>query len=154
MFLPNFTISPRTTLALMDIEVSRQAVSSLPVTARLLASLRALARLISTHYSTQIEGNRLTVEEVAVVAKGGTFPNRKRDETEVKNYLIALDYVDELIDKDLGTLTVEMIQIIHGCVTEGKRKPTPYRDGQNVIRESVSGNIIYMPPEGKDVPSS
>jgi Fic family protein len=31
-------------------------------------------------------------------------------------------------------------------------KPTPYRDGQNVIRDSGSGAIVYMPPEAADVP--
>ncbi|MDC0088090.1 Fic family protein [Akkermansiaceae bacterium] len=44
-----------------------------------------------------------------------------------------------------------MIQSIHGCVMDGKTKPTPYRDGQNVIRESGSGSIIYLPPECKEV---
>jgi Fic family protein len=36
----------------------------------------------------------------------------------------------------------------------GKRvaKPTPYRDGQNVIRDSRSRAIVYTPPEAKDVP--
>jgi len=135
----------------MDIEVSRQSFISLPVTTELLTSLRESARLISTHYSTQIEGNRLTMAEVEVVAKGGAFPNRKRDETEVKNYFIALDYVDELIQSEISELTVEMVQTIHGCVMGGKAKPSGYRDGQNVIRESGSGNIIYMPPEWKDV---
>ena len=86
MFQPNFRISPRTTQALMDIEASRQVVSVLPVSAQLFASLRESARLTSTHYSTQIEGNRLTEAEVAAVAKGGAFPNLKRDEAEVKNY--------------------------------------------------------------------
>jgi Fic family protein len=152
MFEPNFQMRPKTVQALMDIEVSRQAVSSLPVTAKLLTSLRESARLNSTHYSTQIEGNRLTQEEVAVVEKGGTFPNRKRDETEVKNYFRALDFVDELIEQSPAELTVEMVQEIHGAVMEGKANPSPYRDGQNVIRESGSGNIIYMPPEWKDVP--
>src|SRR6185436_16429486 len=28
---------------------------------------------------------------------------------------------------------------------------TPYRDGQNVIRDSSTGTIVYMPPESKDV---
>jgi len=151
MFEPRFIISPKATQYLMDIEVSRQSFTSLPVTAQLLSSLRESARLISTHYSTQIEGNRLTEAEVAVVAKGGTFPNRKRDEAEVKNYFIALDYVDELIRSEVTELTVEMVQTIHGCVMEGKGRPSSYRDGQNVIRESGSGNIIYMPPEWKDV---
>ena len=31
-------------------------------------------------------------------------------------------------------------------------KPTPYRDGQNVIRDSSTGKIVYLPPESKDVP--
>ena len=38
-------------------------------------------------------------------------------------------------------------------MAEGRRnaKPTPYRDGQNVIRDSRSRAIVYMPPEAKDV---
>jgi Fic family protein len=36
---------------------------------------------------------------------------------------------------------------------KGKRaKPTPYPDGQNVIRDADSGAMIYLPPEAKDVP--
>jgi Fic family protein len=31
-------------------------------------------------------------------------------------------------------------------------KPTLYRDGQNVIRDSRSNEIVYLPPEAKDVP--
>jgi Fic family protein len=151
MFQPSFQISAKATTALMDIEASRQAVATLPVSAQLLSSLRESARLTSTHYSTQIEGNRLTEDEVAAVAKGGTFPNRSRDETEVKNYFLALDYVESLINKNDSQLTVGMIQSIHGCVMAGKAKPTAYRDGQNVIRESGSGNIIYMPPEWTDI---
>ena len=34
----------------------------------------------------------------------------------------------------------------------GRPAPTPYRDGQNVIRDSGSGGIVYMPPEAQDVP--
>lgn len=32
-------------------------------------------------------------------------------------------------------------------------KPTPYRDGQNVIRDSRTRRIVYLPPETKDVPA-
>jgi len=34
---------------------------------------------------------------------------------------------------------------------EGKKRPSPYRDGQNVIKNSASGSIVYMPPEAKEV---
>ncbi len=152
MFQPKFQISPRLSKALMEIEACRQAVSDLPVTVQLLDSLRKSARLISTHYSTQIEGNRLTQEQVQeVVLQGGTFPNRERDEQEVRNYYCALDYVDVLIT-ERSELTNEQIKTLHGLVMTGKEKPTPYRDGQNVIRDSTSGGIVYMAPEAKDVP--
>ena len=153
MFQPNFTISSRATQALMDIEVSRQSISNLPVTTGLLTSLRESARLTSTHYSTQIEGNRLTEKQVAEVSKGSTFPNRQRDETEVKNYFTALDYLDQVIQTSPSELNSILIQRIHGCVMHGNPKPTEYRDGQNVIRESGSGNIIYMPPEYREIPA-
>ena len=35
---------------------------------------------------------------------------------------------------------------------DGRKKATPYRDGQNVIKDSGSDAIVYMPPEVKDVP--
>jgi Fic family protein len=37
-------------------------------------------------------------------------------------------------------------------VLETRVKSTPYRDGQNVIRDASSGGIVYMPPEATDVP--
>lgn len=32
-----------------------------------------------------------------------------------------------------------------------RARPTPYREGQNAIRNSISGSLIYLPPEAKDV---
>ena len=157
MFTPNFQITAALTKMLMDIEASRQAVSSLPITLPVLTSLRESARLISTHYSTQIEGNRLTQDQVDDVLHGGTFPNRERDEREVKNYYQALDFLDGLIksgqaeNKAPGTEEHD-IRTIHGLIMEGKKRSTSYRDGQNVIKDSSSGSIVYMPPEAKDVP--
>ena len=34
----------------------------------------------------------------------------------------------------------------------GRKTATPYRDGQNVIRNSADRAIVYMPPEAQDVP--
>jgi len=152
MLAPNFQITPSLTKVLMDIEASRQAVSSLPITVPVLTSLRKSARLISTHYSTQIEGNRLTQEQVEDVLHGGTFPNREQDEREVKNYYQALDFLDTLIKTKTTLIAEKNIQTLHGLVMDGKKKATPYRDGQNVIRNAGSGAIVYMPPEAKDVP--
>ena len=151
MFTPKFQISPALSKMLMDIEASRQAVADLPITVQVLTSLRESARLMSTHYSTQIEGNRLTQEQVADVVKGGTFPNRERDEREVKNYYLALDYLDSLIQAASQQVEELELQTLHGLVLEGREHASPYRDGQNVIRDSGTSAIVYMPPEAKDV---
>lgn len=154
MFQPAFQITPAIAKALMEVEASRQAVARLPLTVAMLNSLRKTARLLSTHYSTQIEGNRLSPSQVEqVLAGGGKFPGRERDEIEVRNYYRAVEFVESLVD-DSKPLTDRLIRTIHGLVMSGKKKPTAYRDGQNVIRDSGSGSgrIIYLPPEAHDVP--
>src|SRR5438270_7030027 len=69
-FNPVFTITPAVANNLMRIEAVKQAIQTLPITPRVLANLRETARLFSTHYSTMIEGNRLTQEQVAQVIGG------------------------------------------------------------------------------------
>jgi hypothetical protein len=73
----------------MAIEGDRQAIMELPVNVEVLAGLRDTARLAATHYSTQIEGNRLTQAQVAEALAGAHFPGRERDEAEVRNYSVA-----------------------------------------------------------------
>lgn len=139
----------------MQIEAVKQAIQTLPITPRVLANLRETARLFSTHYSTMIEGNRLTQEQVMqVIERGQQFPGRERDQDEVKGYYAALDEVERLA-KRREKVTEATVRRLHALVMGGGKtrvKPTPYRDGQNVIRDSRSRGIVYMPPEAKDVP--
>jgi hypothetical protein len=100
----------------MSIEADRQIVAALTLSVRMLDSLRRTARLLSTHLSTQIEGNRLTAAQVQAVVEGeGNFPGRERDEAEVRNYFAALKYVQELARKS-RRLTEKEIRAIHGLV--------------------------------------
>jgi Fic family protein len=153
-FEPKFSISPATAKALMRIEGCKQAVQDLPITTSVLAALRETARLFSTHYSTMIEGNRLTQEQVSnVVRRHERFPGRERDEKEVLGYYAALEKAEAIAAT--GAIVSEAhIRTLHALVmAEGRKKvkPTPYRDGQNVIRDTRSRGIVYMPPEAKDV---
>src|SRR5580700_9397555 len=105
MFQPIYSLTAKVAKALMAIEADRQVVALLPLTAPMLDSLRRTARLLSTHFSTQIEGNRLTQAQVqAVVAGEGNFPGRERDEAEVRNYFTALEHVEHL-GRKAGGLT-------------------------------------------------
>jgi Fic family protein len=152
-FKPNFTISPELTQTLLEIERHKEAIDVMPVNSRTVASLRETARLLSTHYSTQIEGNELDVSEVEKLAHGhkGGFPGKERDEREVRNYFKALAYIETLFGGG-KPVTGKQIMQIHSLVLTGAKRGTPYREGQNVIRDSRSGGIVYMPPEAKDVP--
>lgn len=126
MFQPRFSLTAKVAKALMAIEADRQVVASLPLTAPMLDSLRRTARLLSTHFSTQIEGNQLTQAQVqAVVLGDGNFPGRERDEAEVRNYFATLEYVERL-GREGGRLTEREVRTIHGLVMTGKAKATPY----------------------------
>lgn len=155
VFQPRFSITPKLATDLMRIEAARQAVSDLPITPSVLATLRETARLYSTHYSTMIEGNRLTQEQVSrVIEQRQHFPGRERDEGEILGYYAALEKAEQIAASRTPVSEIQ-IQTLHGLVMrEGRRRtrPTPYRDGQNVIRDSRNRRIVYMPPEAKDVP--
>ncbi len=138
----------------MRIEAAKEAVSHLPITPALLVSLRETARLHTAHYSTMIEGNRLTQEEVEeVIHRKGHFAGRERDEKEVLGYYAALDHVENLAARR-EEIAEREIKRIHALLMRGgkvKVKPSPYREGQNVIRNSSTNSIVYMPPEPKDL---
>jgi Fic family protein len=114
--------------------------------------LRMQAQIRSTHYSTRIEGNRLTLKETEqVVRQGKKFPGKERDVKEVEQYYQAIDVMESLVAAN-EPISEGQIQKIHSILYYGKKaKATSYRDGQNVIRE-LGGGIVYLPPEAKDVP--
>lgn len=154
-FEPKFSITPKIATSLMRIEVARQAIADLPITPSVLATLRETARLFSTHYSTMIEGNRLTQQQVSkIIEEKQHFPGRERDEKEVLGYYVALEKLERLAASNAPISEIQ-IQTLHAlAMADGRKraKPTPYRDGQNVIRDSRSQALVYLPPEAKDVP--
>ncbi|MEX0671928.1 MAG: Fic family protein [Candidatus Babeliales bacterium] len=154
MFKPLYSISLDLASDLMRIEALRQEIDGLPITPKMLDSLRKTARLQATHYSTMIEGNRLTQHQVQeVVLQSIKIPDRERDEKEVLGYYVALEWVLQGAQKK-QLLTEDMIKQLHALVMGGgseKVQPAPYRDGQNVIKDSKSGAIVYLPPEAHDV---
>src|SRR5262245_21264462 len=113
-FNPRFRLNARIAKALMSIEADRQVVAVLPLTVPMLDSFRRTARLLSTHLSTRIEGNRLTPAQVQAIVEGeGAFPGRERDAAEVRNYFAALEHV-ERIGRVRTVLTEHVVRTIHG----------------------------------------
>jgi Fic family protein len=147
-----FTFTSDIVRALQAIEHARAEVTLTFLPPGVIEELRLRARVKSTHFSTRIEGNRLTLAETEqVVIEGRQFPGRERDMLEVQHYFEALAQVEKWVEQGLP-ITEERIQKLHALIYAGKRaRPTTYRDGQNVIRDGAGG-LVYLPPEAQDVP--
>ena len=155
-FEPIYTITPKIASCLLCVERAKQESVHLPLTVTVLSSLRESARLMTTHYSTMIEGNQLEPKQIeTVLEQKGHFPGREREEHEIQGYYAALKKMEQMAAEG-RPVTEKMIQTLHALVMGNGRlkvKATVYRDGQNVIRDSKTRGIIYMPPEAKDVPT-
>jgi Fic family protein len=151
---PKYRITDVILKKLLEIEAIKEKVKALPLTPKILTSLREYSKLFSTHYSTMIEGNRLTQKEVSeVILKKRQIKGKDRDEKEIKGYYRALDEVDKLVKDKNISIKEEDIKVLHGYIMgNSKPKPTEYRTAQNVIKELGSGVIVYLPPEAKDLP--
>ena len=151
---PKYRITDVILKKLLEIEAIKEKVKALPLTPKVLTSLRESSKLFSTHYSTMIEGNRLTQKEVSeVILQKRQIKGKARDEKEIKGYYRALEEVDRLIKDKNISIKEEDIKLFHGYIMgNSKPKSTEYRTAQNVIKEFGSGVIVYLPPEAKDVP--
>jgi Fic family protein len=151
---PRYSITSSIACGLMQIEATRALVDHTQLSPAAEAELRASARVRSAHYSTFIEGNRLTLEEAqrVIADERAVILGRERDVSEVRNYWNALLRVEEWA-RMKRPLTEKLIKRLHALVENGPRaKPTPDREGQNAIRNSGTGALIYLPPEAKEVP--
>ena len=100
---PRYTLTPAIARALMKIEAARAVVENMVLPPAVETELRHRARVRSTHYSTRIEGNRLTLTQAEQVVEGrkAHFHGRERDVSEVRNYWNALLRMEEHHARDL-----------------------------------------------------
>jgi len=150
IFKPNYRITQEILEYLTKIEMIKNSFRDSKISPVLMASLKSSAKIETIHYSTKIEGNRLTRKEVEqTIFRRKVIENRVRDSFEVKSYYKAMNYIEKCLAQDLP-FSEKLIKKTHDLV-EGVT--SPYRDGQNALYDNTSGNIVYLPPEAKDVPT-
>lgn len=163
MFKPNYTITDTIVRHLTEIAEARAIILHAPLVPKWEIDLRRQALLQSTHASTSIEGNMLSLEEVSDLMVGRDITARARDKKEVVNYFEALNYLDNLKDKEV---TEEDILHLHGLITKGTLDEpsheghyrTPEDEstrGQVVVAERIAGvirQITFVPPKAAEVP--
>jgi Fic family protein len=107
------------------------------------------------HYSTAIEGNILTRDQVESIIAGEAIEVPQKDRTEALNYFRAMRWAQTRSQDANWRLTHETILTLHFMVgTELGVDYEPlgqYRHGQNNVQDRRTGESIYWPPRPGDV---
>jgi len=123
-------------------------------------NLRKEARIHNAHSSTSIEGNNLTLDQVAALAENKDVTAIAKDKDEVLNYLKALDSIPKYADKKI--IDTKLLFGIHKILTTGTLRSQKdcgvFRDRQVFVGKRIFDGtsfkevVEYMPPKTKDVP--
>lgn len=155
-FSPKFTITQALLNHLMQIEKARGFLEAAHLSSQWVKKMSRNAFLLETHHTTHIEGTQLTLDQSKRILAGKQIPGaNKEDVREVKNYRDAFKLVFSYLKKEttikesfIKNIHKELVKGVHG----GNAKPGIYRDIQNYVGNSVTKEIIYMPPKPKEVP--
>ena len=107
------------------------------------------------HYSTAIEGNILTRDQVESIIAGEAIEVPEKDRVEALNYYRAMRWAQTRSHDPGWRLTHETILTLHFMVgTDLGRDYEPlgqYRHGQNTVQDKRTGESIYFPPRPAEV---
>jgi Fic family protein len=152
-YKPIFQVTSSIIKNLWKIEAVKEIVETLVIPIALEESFRKEASTKATHYSTKIEGNRLTLKQTKELLMGKDIVAREIDKREVMNYYNCLEWIGKgSTPKDL--ISEKTIKQLHGMIQKGIVKGKllgEYREAQNAIFDSITRKAVYFPPEVKDV---
>jgi len=142
---------------IMAIEEQKFNINSLELPMLAHNRLRKISKKKSAYASAKIEGNPLTEEQAYDVIEQDAHKHFLRPEQEIRNYYLALNYLDEQI-KNNEPFSLDLILEIQKLV---EKVASPEKIGLRgamppgtlfAVYDSVSGAPEYIPPEYKDVP--
>ena len=110
----------------------------------------------SVHYSTRIEGNTLTLEQVRSVLAGRAVTAPADQIREVENYRDAISFVQSAATGREFAITEETIRTIHFLVTKNlaaSYAPGRYRTEQNFVVDRNWARRVFFPPPPQEVPA-
>lgn len=140
-----------------EIEKNRYIVSKAPLSHAVASKLRKNSKKKSSYASTKIEGNPLTEKQVDEVIDNDERKHYLRPEQEVRNYFLALNYLEEMAAKK-EKFSKKLILNVQKYVEKGASKEKiglrgPMPPGVLfAVYDSQNGNPDYIPPEYIDIP--
>ena len=114
-----------------------------------MGELRRHAIALSVHYSTRIEGNTLTLEQVESLLRGRQIAAPVSQQQEALNYREAMQYAQVVANAPSPRISEETVKTIHFLVTKslpGGYNPGQYRFVQNFVINSATQRPLFRPP--------
>ena len=140
-----------------EIDKNRYKLSTVKLTRTVVNKLRKNSKKKSSYASTKIEGNPLSQKQVDEVIENDERKHYLKPEQEVRNYFLALNYLEEKAKKK-EKFSKKLILDVQKFVEKGASKEKIGLRGQTppgilfAVYDSQSGNPDYIPPEYVDIP--
>ena len=140
-----------------EIDKNRYKLSAVKLTRTVVNKLRKNSKKKSSYASTKIEGNPLSQKQVDEVIENDERKHYLKPEQEVRNYFLALNYLEEKAKKK-EKFSIKLILDIQKFVEKGASKEKIGLRGQMppgilfAVYDSQCGNPDYIPPEYVDMP--
>ena len=156
MFNPKYKLNNNIVKMLTTVAEAKAVIERAKILPKQELKLRRQALIRMSHSSTAIEGNRLNVCEVEALVGRKKVDAPQRDIFEVQNYLKALKYIEQVVEKK-QSITEKVLLKIHKLVTDktlDKESSGHYRKGPVYIvrrRLGFPNEIMYMGPDAKKV---
>lgn len=140
-----------------EIEQNRYKVSSVKLSKAVMNRLRKNSKKKSSYASNKIEGNPLSEKQVDEVIESDERKYYLKPEQEVRNYFLALNYLEENVNKKEKIFQ----ETYFGCSEIGEKGASEEKIGLRgpmppgvifAVYDSKTGNPDYIPPEYCDIP--
>lgn len=141
-----------------EIEQNRYKVSSIKLSKPVMNKLRKNSKKKSTYASNRIEGNPLSEKQVDEIIENDERKHYLKPEQEVRNYFLALNYLEEKVSKK-EKFSTKLILDVQKLVEKGASKEKIGLRGPMppgilfAVYDSKTGNPEYIPPEYCDIPA-
>lgn len=157
MYSPKFTITNNILRSIGLIEAAKEVIDHAPLLPYYEKKFRDDALVRAVHYGTHIEGNELSLNQAEKVLAGQVVIGRDRDIQEVLNYRKVMEEIGKSqIPNSKSQIDETFIKKLHGMTVAkilSESQAGVYRTSPVVIRNNRSGEVVFKPPEAKEVPT-
>lgn len=156
MFNPKYKLTNTIVKMLTAVAEAKAVIEHARILPKQELKLRRQALVRMSHSSTAIEGNQLNIREVEALVGRKKIDAPQRDIFEVQNYLNALKYIGQVVEKK-QLITEKVLLKIHKLVTDktlNKEASGHYRKGRVYVvrrRLGLPDEIVYTGPDAKKV---